>query len=117
MYASAILHLCTYLECLSPRIFSNSIELNLLPWTSSVSDLHYKFYMEVSRFATNTLRCPVPLIKRLPLIASITKCWMQISHPFPNLNGGAVEVSQWINNVIPHFTGHVITYRINVYLC
>ena len=35
---------------------------------------------------------------------------MEIDYPFSNFNGATVEVWQWINNVIPHFTGYVITY-------
>ena len=34
----------------------------------------------------------------------------EISHPFPNTNGGTVPVWEWMNNVIPHFTGHAIIY-------
>ena len=30
--------------------------------------------------------------------------------PFPNFNGAAVEVWEWISNFIPHFTWHVRTY-------
>ena len=29
--------------------------------------------------------------------------WDEITNPFPNLNGGAVEVWEWISNFIPHF--------------
>ena len=32
----------------------------------------------------------------------------EIIHPFPN--GWTVEVWEWINDFIPHFIGHVITY-------
>ena len=35
---------------------------------------------------------------------------VEIIYPFPNFNGGTVEVWEWISNSIPHFTGHVITY-------
>ena len=31
------------------------------------------------------------------------------AYPFPNFNGVAVEVWEWISNFIPHFT-RVITY-------
>ena len=34
----------------------------------------------------------------------------KINYPFPNFNGGTVEVWELINNFISHFTGHVITY-------
>ena len=36
--------------------------------------------------------------------------WDEITCPFPNFKGGAVEVWEWISYFIPHFTGHVITY-------
>ena len=34
----------------------------------------------------------------------------EITYAFPNFNGCAVEVWEWIRNFIPHFTGNVITY-------
>ena len=34
----------------------------------------------------------------------------EINHPFPNFNGCAVEVREWIQNFIPHFKLDVITY-------
>ena len=36
--------------------------------------------------------------------------WGEITSPFPNFNGAAVEVWEWINNFITHFTGRVINY-------
>ena len=36
----------------------------------------------------------------------------EIIFPFPNFNGATVEVWEWINNFIPHFTGRVITYPV-----
>ena len=36
--------------------------------------------------------------------------WDEITYPFLNFNGCTIEVSEWISNFIPHFTGHVITY-------
>ena len=38
----------------------------------------------------------------------------EITYPFPNFNGCAVEVWEWISNFITHFTGHVITYPCGV---
>ena len=38
------------------------------------------------------------------------KVWYEITYPFPNFSVGAVEVWEWIDYFIPHFTGHVITY-------
>ena len=34
----------------------------------------------------------------------------EITYPFPNFNDTTVEVKELISNLIPHFTGHVITY-------
>ena len=34
----------------------------------------------------------------------------EIAYPFPNFNGAAVEVWEWISNFIPHFIMDVITY-------
>ena len=38
------------------------------------------------------------------------KEWDGITYPFQNMNGAAVEVWEWISNLIPHLTCHVITY-------
>ena len=38
------------------------------------------------------------------------KVWHKIIYQFPNFNGEAVEVWEWINNFIAHFTWYVITY-------
>ena len=35
--------------------------------------------------------------------------WDEITYPFLNFNGAAVEVKEWISNFTPHFTRHVIT--------
>ena len=34
----------------------------------------------------------------------------EITYPFPNFNGAAIEVWKWISNFIPQFTGHAIDY-------
>ena len=34
----------------------------------------------------------------------------EVTYPFPNFNGAAIEVWEWISNFIQHITGHVITY-------
>ena len=40
-----------------------------------------------------------------------SKVWDEITYPFPNFNGAAVEVWEWISNFIPHFIMVVkITY-------
>ena len=33
-----------------------------------------------------------------------------MTYPFPNFNGEAVEVWEWISNFIPHFARYVITF-------
>ena len=33
------------------------------------------------------------------------KMWDETTYPFLNFNGCTLEVSEWINNLIPHFTG------------
>ena len=38
------------------------------------------------------------------------KLWDEITYPFPNFNGAAVDVWEWISNFIPQFTRIVITY-------
>ena len=34
----------------------------------------------------------------------------EIIDPFPNFNGGTIQVREWISNLITHYTGDVITY-------
>ena len=36
--------------------------------------------------------------------------WGEITYPFLNFNGATVEVQEWLNKFIPHFTWHVIIY-------
>ena len=38
------------------------------------------------------------------------KVRVEVTYSFPNLNGAIVEVWEYMNYFIPHFTGHVITY-------
>ena len=37
------------------------------------------------------------------------EAWDRIIYPYPNFNGATVEVWEWINHFIQHFTKHVIT--------
>ena len=37
------------------------------------------------------------------------KMWNEITYPFPNFNGATIELWEWVNNFIPHFTGHINT--------
>ena len=34
----------------------------------------------------------------------------EITCRFPNFNSDSIEVWEWMNNLISHFTGHVTTY-------
>ena len=36
--------------------------------------------------------------------------WDEIAYQFPNFNGVAVEVWEWMKNFIPHVTIDIITY-------
>ena len=36
--------------------------------------------------------------------------FVEITYPFSNFNGAAVEVWEWINNFIPYFKMDVIKY-------
>ena len=38
------------------------------------------------------------------------KVWDKITYTFPKVNDANLDVWKWIWNLIPHFTGHVITY-------
>ena len=42
--------------------------------------------------------------------------WDEITYPFPNFKSASTEVGEWINNSIPHFTGHVITSMLGLKL-
>ena len=33
-----------------------------------------------------------------------------MTYSFPNFNGETAEGWKWVSNLIPHLTGHVITY-------
>ena len=35
--------------------------------------------------------------------------WDETTYPFRNFSGATVEISEWISNSIPHFTGYVIS--------
>ena len=41
------------------------------------------------------------------------KVWNEITYPFTNLNGGNVNISDWISNFIPHFIMDVIVLGLN----
>ena len=32
----------------------------------------------------------------------------EITYPFPNFNGKAVEIGEWINIFVPHFNGMLL---------
>ena len=34
----------------------------------------------------------------------------EITNPFPNFNGTAIEDREWMINSTTHFTGHTVTY-------
>ena len=36
--------------------------------------------------------------------------WGEVTYPFLNVNGAAVEVWEWLSNFFPHVTGRVIPY-------
>ena len=35
------------------------------------------------------------------------KMWDEITYPFPNFNSSGIGVWEWMNNFIPHVTGHM----------
>ena len=37
--------------------------------------------------------------------------WDEITNPFPNFNGAAIEIWEWISKFIPHYMTDVITDR------
>ena len=40
----------------------------------------------------------------------LSNVWDEIIYPFPNFNGTAVQVWDYISNFIPHFIMDVFTY-------
>ena len=38
----------------------------------------------------------------------------EITHPFLNFNSCTIEVWEWTDNLIPHFTVHVLTYPLGL---
>ena len=34
--------------------------------------------------------------------------WDEITYTIPNFNGATVQISEWVNDFITHFTGYVI---------
>ena len=40
------------------------------------------------------------------------KLWDELTYLFPNFNGAAVEVWEWISNFIPHFSVYVIVFTL-----
>ena len=41
-----------------------------------------------------------------------SEVWDEITYPFPNFNGGDVEVWEWMNNFTQHFLMDAITYQV-----
>ena len=39
-----------------------------------------------------------------------SKAWDEITYPFPNINGCAIDVWKWIKYIVPYFIMDVITY-------
>ena len=37
-----------------------------------------------------------------------------ITYLFPNFNGADAEVWEWMNNLISHFAGHMITWSMSI---
>ena len=46
-----------------------------------------------------------------------SKVWGEITYPFPNFNGAAVEVWEWMSNFILLFLMDVITHPCSGYIC
>ena len=42
--------------------------------------------------------------------------WGELTYPFPNFDSATVEVWEWVNNFISHFSEHVITYPCRYYV-
>ena len=78
---------------------------------------HVSFIVHPIEYAYGfVVLCPVLDMTLRPLLLTWIsnfihyKMWDEITHTFPNFNGCAIDVWEWISNFIPHFTVHVITY-------
>ena len=70
----------------------------------SPSDAHFSVFANVISGKGNELT-PAWISNHI-----IYTVWYEITYPFLNFNGGAVEVWEQIRNSIPHFIRHVIAY-------
>ena len=55
---------------------------------------------------TSLVRCMFAFTNLIPIWISnhvSSKVWDEITYPFPNFNGCAIEFWEWISNFIPHF--------------
>ena len=93
--------------------------------TSSVPNIYYKTIFIYSCISLQCIYnqfywCGLITIPALTSDHIHHNAWDEIIYPFPNFNGAAVEVWEWIRSFIPHLTRHVIThtsvYRYNIYV-
>ena len=104
--------------CLGGKIADNLIQVNC----------ELTFFQKGSRmrviFLNKLVFYPFPLYNDLgPLLLTWInfnprlensihyQMWDENTYSFPNFSGWTVEVWEWISNFIPHFIGHVITFR------
>ena len=111
----------------------SSLKINILIYTLSINS-HDKTKWEhgqrlLLKSLMNGLRLNKMLLKRVPFYnqgpfyyVELTlipawiskhnpyKVWGENAYPFPNFNGAAVEVREWISNFNTRLIGHVITY-------
>ena len=82
-------------------IDNTSVVTLVLHWTSNMSLSHTwdTFYEHGLTLVSAWIGNHMP-----------SKVWGEITYPFLNFNGAAIEVCEWISNFIPHFIMDVITY-------
>ena len=68
-----------------------------------------KTHTQVFRYS-DVARLLITLISSLISEYIPYKLWDEINYPFPNINGAAVEVREWVTTFIPRFTWLVITH-------
>ena len=85
-------------------VWRNYLSIPKLQWCN-----HWSFGMDKQFHPILYRACDYLSMLGLELMNVCNVC-EEITYPFSNFNGATIEVWEWINNSIPYFTGHVITY-------
>ena len=86
-------------------------------YARKTNDLHQfcrlQSYINTKHELGHNSDCRLTYINLIPAWLSNhipSKVWDEITYPFPNFNGGTIEVWEWISDFIPHSIMDVITF-------